>query len=90
MNSNFRVEPIPADVLDQIRSTGRDEAGNVTSVRVDTDGGSPLRCCLRDTEPGERMILFAYTPPGVTGPYAERGPVFAHAEPCPGYLDTGG
>jgi Protein of unknown function (DUF1203) len=35
MNSNnFRIEPIPADVLDQIRSTGRDEAGNATSDRV--------------------------------------------------------
>jgi len=57
-------------------------------ARVDDEGGSPLRCCLRDTTPGERMLLIAYTPPGVTGPYAERGPVFVHAAPCPGYPDV--
>ncbi|HEX4701984.1 MAG TPA: DUF1203 domain-containing protein [Pseudonocardiaceae bacterium] len=86
--STFRVEPIPASTLDRIRSTGRDEAGNEPRERVDIEGGSPLRCCLRDANPGERMLLIAHTPPGVTGPYAERGPVFVHAEPCDGYADT--
>jgi uncharacterized protein DUF1203 len=88
MNKNFRVEAIPADTLSRVRSTGRDEAGNELRTRVDDEGGSPLRCCLRDTTPGERVLLIAYTPPGVTGPYAERGPVFIHAEPCPGYPDV--
>jgi len=32
------------------------------------------------------MLLIAYTPPGTRGAYAERGPVFIHAEPCAGYL----
>jgi hypothetical protein len=30
-------------------------------------------------------MLIAYTPPGTAGPYAERGPVFVHLEPCGGY-----
>ncbi|HEX4726071.1 MAG TPA: DUF1203 domain-containing protein [Pseudonocardiaceae bacterium] len=85
MTITFRVEAIPATTLDRIRATGRDEAGNAPLARIDEDGGSPLRCCLRDAEPGERMLLIAYTPPGVAGPYAERGPVFVHAEPCAGY-----
>jgi hypothetical protein len=88
MNSTFRVAAIANSALDQIRTTGRDEAGNEPRVRVDAEGGSPLRCCLRDAHPGERMLLIAHTPPGVTGPYSERGPVFVHAEPCAGYADT--
>jgi hypothetical protein len=88
MTTTFRVEAIPAATLSRIRSTGRDEAGNELRARVDDEGGSPLRCCLRDTAPGERVLLIAYTPPGVTGPYAERGPIFVHAAPCPGYPDV--
>lgn len=79
-------EPIPAATLHQIRAAGVDEAGNRLTVRTDAEGGSPLRCCLRETTPGERVLLIAYTPPGTRGAYAERGPVFIHAEPCGGYL----
>ena len=86
--TTFQIEAIPADTLARIRATGQDEAGNVPRERIDDEGGSPLRCCLRDARPGEHLLLISYTPPGVTGPYAERGPVFVHAEPCPGYPDT--
>jgi hypothetical protein len=83
--SEFTVEAIPADVLRQIRTAGADEAGNPLAAQTDSDGGSPLRCCLRESVPGEQVLLIAYTPPGTRGAYAERGPVFVHAEPCAGY-----
>jgi hypothetical protein len=79
-------EPIPAALLRQTRTARTDEAGNLLTVQVTADGGSPLRCCLRETVPGEEVLLIAYTPPGTSGAYAERGPVFIHAEPCPGYV----
>ncbi len=82
-------EPIPAAVLRQTRTAMTDEAGNRLTVAVDAEGGSPLRCCLRETRPGEEVLLIAYTPPGTAGAYAERGPVFIHAEACPGYLTPG-
>jgi hypothetical protein len=81
----LRFEPIPAATLDGIRAARADEAGNPLTTQTDTGGGSPLRCCLRETVPGERVLLIAYTPPGGRGGYAERGPVFIHAEPCDGY-----
>jgi hypothetical protein len=84
--SRFFYQAIAADVLDALRAAGRDEAGNPLEVQTDQDGGSPLRCCLRETQPGERVLLIAYTPPGTAGAYAERGPVFVHAERCDGYL----
>jgi hypothetical protein len=79
-------EPIPEAELQQIRAAGADEAGHALAVQADPEGGSPLRCCLRESAPGERLLLIAYTPPGTRGAYAERGPVFIHAEPCGGYL----
>jgi uncharacterized protein DUF1203 len=83
--STLVFEPIPAAELDRIRDHGNDEAGHPLSVQVDATGGKPLRCCLRETRPGERILLIAYTPPGTAGPYAERGPVFIHADRCGGY-----
>jgi hypothetical protein len=80
---------IPPAELDQIRAARADEAGNRLAAQADPAGGSPLRCCLRDSAPGERVLLIAYTPPGARGAYAERGPVFIHAEPCGGYLTPG-
>jgi hypothetical protein len=77
-------EAIPAAELAEIRAAGRDEAGNSLTVQAD-NGGSPVRCCLRETRPGERVMLIAYTPPGTAGAYAERGPVFVHADPGEGY-----
>ena len=82
-------EAIPAHELDTVRTSLVDEAGNRLSCRVETDGRAPLRCCLRLSREGERLLLIAYTPPGSAGPYAERGPVFVHAEVCPGYDSPG-
>ena len=79
-------EAIPADELDRIRSAGQDEAGNRLAPQANAAGGNPLRCCLRETWPGERVLLIAYTPPGTAGAYAERGPVFIHPDRCAGYL----
>ena len=78
-------EPAPEATLRRIRAAREDEAGNRLTVQTDAAGGNPLRCCLRESTPGEQVLLIAYTPPGARGAYAERGPVFIHAEPCGGY-----
>ncbi len=88
-DSGLVFEPIPQGRLQEIRAAGVDEAGNPLTVRTDPEGGSPLRCCLRESAPGEQVLLIAYTPPGTQGAYAERGPVFIHAQPCGGYLTPG-
>ena len=80
------IHTLPEQVLEQVRGTGVDVSGNPV-VRVTAKNGEPLRCCLRDATAGEELILFGYEPPIPAGPYREIGPVFAHAEPCPGYGD---
>ncbi len=74
-----------------------DDAGQQPRIRVDQAGGSPLRCCLRGSEPGERIALVSYAPlrrwaaqtGADPGPYDEVGPIFLHASPCEGPRDDG-
>ena len=56
---------------------------------LDTEGGAPLRCCLRDSVVGERLLLASVVPPGPRGAYAEAGPVFVHDGPCGGPTSDG-
>jgi len=86
--SGLLYQAIPPGELNAIRAAARDEAGNPLQPQVARDGGAPLRCCLREARAGERLLLIAYTPPGTAGAYAERGPVFIHAERCDGYATS--
>ncbi|MFD4790418.1 DUF1203 domain-containing protein [Streptomyces sp. NPDC058459] len=89
------ARPLMEPALTQLRST--DDAGRPLSPRTDPEGGAPLRCCLRPSEPGERIALVAYAPlrrwaadtGAEPGAYDEQGPVFIHADPCGG-PETGG
>ena len=84
----FRVHAIPPATLAEIRLAGQDRSGNKLTPFTDAGGGSPLRCCLRRSTPGEVLYLIAYCPFSLPGPYAERGPVFVHASACPGYTEN--
>lgn len=81
--TSYVINRIPDTVLERVRGTDRDASDNPV-VHVETSGGEPLRCCLRDAQPGERAILFGYEPPLPASPYREVGAVFAHESACPG------
>lgn len=89
--------PIPEAALKELRvsdDSGRamepfaagSASDHVSSV------GSPLRCCLRPVEEGERVALVSYAPLrrwaeekwARPGAYDECGPVFIHAGECGG------
>lgn len=89
--------PIPPAALEELRESD-DAARPVRPYVARDDGvplncvGSPLRCCLRAIEPGERVALVSYAPlrrwaaatGAGPGAYDESGPVFIHAEQCEG------
>jgi Protein of unknown function (DUF1203) len=74
-----------------------DDAGRQPRLLIDAEGGSPLRCCLRNSRPGEQVALVSYAPlrrwarrtGADPGPYDEVGPVFIHPAPCAGPDDEG-
>ena len=74
----LRYDPLPASL-----------AADAARTFIDDEGGRPLRCCLRDSRPGERLALVAVTPEGPQGAYRETGPVFLHADGCSGPTGTG-
>ncbi|MET9575716.1 DUF1203 domain-containing protein [Streptomyces massasporeus] len=86
----YTARPITPRALKELRTT--DDAGRRTEGFTDTEGGSPLRCCLRHSEPGERLALVSYAPlrrwasetGAAPGAYDEQGPVFIHADACAG------
>lgn len=83
-------QALPAHELHRIRRAGVDDHGHDLRVFVNhEDAGVSLRCCLREARVGERIALLAWRPlddaPGSV--YAEVGPVFVHADDCPGYTD---
>ncbi|MFV8129975.1 DUF1203 domain-containing protein [Streptomyces syringium] len=90
MDTTYEARAIAPAVLRQLRE--RDDAGETRRPLTDPEGGAPLRCCLRHSEPGERILLVSYAPlrrwaaetGAEPGPYDERGPVFIHAEDCAG------
>lgn len=90
MTTTWEIRPIPPDVVHGLRA--RDDAGRSPRLVVDDEGGSPLRCCLTRSKPGEEIALLSYAPlrrwaerHGVDpGPYDEVGPVFVHTHDCGG------
>ncbi|MFE0512050.1 DUF1203 domain-containing protein [Streptomyces sp. NPDC058964] len=93
--TTYTARPVGPPVLKELRSV--DDAGRRTVPLTDEEGGAPLRCCLRRSVPGERIALVSYAPlrrwaartGADPGAYDEQGPVFIHAEECPG-PDGGG
>ncbi|OLZ65728.1 hypothetical protein AV521_30395 [Streptomyces sp. IMTB 2501] len=86
----YTARPITPEALRDLRTT--DDAGRPTTPFTDAEGGAPLRCCLRRSAPGERIALVSYAPlrrwaadtGAHPGAYDEQGPVFIHADHCPG------
>ena len=89
MTTTFEICTIDGSALTSVRETGLDTSGNPIEHVLAT-GGEPLRCCLRDAEVGEELILFGYEPVIPASPYREIGAVFAHAQPCNGPEFDGG
>ncbi len=92
VDTTFRVQALPARDLTRIRATGLDDFGHPLRVSVaDEEPGTPLRCCLREAHAGERVALISWRPlhEAPDSVYAEVGPVFVHADDCPGYHEEG-
>ncbi|KOU67313.1 hypothetical protein ADK57_17245 [Streptomyces sp. MMG1533] len=88
--TTYIARPVHPSVLKELRSA--DDSGRAMVPVIDDEGGAPLRCCLRRSEPGERIALVSYAPlrrwaartGADPGAYDEQGPVFVHAEECAG------
>jgi hypothetical protein len=76
--------PIPNEIAAQAREKRVDRFGHQLQAVQET---APCRVCLRIPSEPEAMILMSYQPLSDTGPYAEIGPIFVHAQGCRPYSD---
>lgn len=84
--TDYTVHAIAPEVLAGLRVA--DDLGRAMRPFADDEGGGPLRCCLRYSNPGEKIALVSYGPlhrwatatGADPGAYDERGPIFIHAD----------
>jgi hypothetical protein len=81
------VHAIDPARLDAVREAREDGWGNAFTPFPANGEGEPLRCCLRYAGPGESIALISFAPFTDASPWREVGPVYVHAERCPGYTD---
>ena len=79
-----RIVGLDPEQLDEFWNTALDHNGNAAEPFIDDTGAWPLRCCLRDSRPGDELAIVAWSPFPDRGPYAETGPVVLHAKTCLG------
>jgi Protein of unknown function (DUF1203) len=77
--ATFTVQALPEGVADDARRS----PGAVPAVAG--DGPYPVRCCLRDVEDAEGVVLTSVMPFRGESPYAARSPVYLHSERCEGH-----
>lgn len=76
---------LPTEAVRHWQAGGPDAYGNAPERAVSDGSGNPCRHCLRDIPAGRGMLVLALRPFGGLQPYAETGPVFLCAEPCPAH-----
>lgn len=81
--------PLPSETATAYWNGGPDAYG-MTPERAVSDGdGVPCRHCLSGVMAGEAYLILAHRPFPDLQPYAETGPIFLHAAPCPAYAGPG-
>jgi hypothetical protein len=78
------IEGVEPSEVARVLASGVDHGGNSVEPFVDDEGGWQLRCCLADSQVGDRITVIAYSPFPWNGPFRETGPIVVHAEGCPG------
>ena len=80
---------MPTEEALAFQAGARDANGQAPERHVSDGDGVPCRHCQADVEAGAPYLVLAYRPFPRAQPYAEIGPIFLHAEPCPRYPLTG-
>jgi len=79
------VRGIPSEAAERIRAGGPDANGQ-PAIATPAEGlANPCRHCLGLIAEGDGKLVLSYRPFDALQPYAESGPIFLHAAPCPRY-----
>jgi len=76
---------LPTGEMLAFQAGAADANGQPPEPHISDGDGVPCRHCQADVAKGEPYLILAYRPFPRPQPYAETGPVFLHAAPCPRY-----
>ena len=79
---------MPTAEVRAYQAGGPDSYGLAPERRISDGDGVPCRHCLAHVAAGLPYLVLAHRPFPNLQPYAETGPIFLHAEPCPRYAAT--
>ncbi len=79
----MRFSPISTPIARAYQSGGLDANGQVPERQISDGDGNPCRHCLNLIPKGAEMLVLAHRPFPAPQPYAEVGPIFLCADPCP-------
>ncbi len=79
----IRFAPIPTETVRALQAGGLDAYGMAPERQVSDGGGNPCRHCLGMIAQGAGMLVLAHRPFPALQAYAETGPIFLCADPCP-------
>jgi len=83
--STIRFHAMPTKDAENLWGGGADAYGNRPETMISDGPGHPCRHCLQNIDEGQNLYVLAYRPFPSLQPYAETGPIFLHATPCPRY-----
>lgn len=84
----FRIVPLPRAIVERARRTLTDPFGNRLAVHINEAHGNPCRFTLRQSPPGEELLLMSHSPFAGRHPYAEVGPIFIRLRGDDAYEDV--
>ncbi|WP_299501712.1 DUF1203 domain-containing protein [uncultured Roseobacter sp.] len=79
---------LETDIARHWQNGGKDVHGQMPDRKISDGKGTPCRHCLKDVPEGEEMLILAHRPFEGVHAYAETGPIFLCANPCPRGGDT--
>ncbi len=86
----IRFTALPTETVAAHRAGARDAYGLPPETHAAEGPGNPCRHCLGFVPEGAAMLILAHRPFHALQPYAETGPVFLCADPCPRWEGGGG
>ena len=84
-----RITALPTDLVRALQDGGADAHGQIPERTVSDGGRNPCRHCLAYIPEGAGMLILAHRPFPAAQPYAETGPIFLCATPCPRHAGGG-
>lgn len=78
-----RFVALETALVRKLQAGGADANGQTPERHISPGSGIPCRHCLQPVAAGQPFLLLSHRPFPAPQPYAEQGPIFLHAEPCP-------